>query len=82
MLEKADPGEEIETGWTGVDSAYRGRGIGQAMKIRAIEYAKANNHPIIWTTINSLNESSMAINKAFGFQRELAWVYYTKVLRS
>lgn len=81
MLEDEDPGEEIETGWTGIRQDYRGQGLSMALKLRVIEYANANNHPIIWTTTNSLNYPMMIINERLGFERDVAWVYYTKIFR-
>ncbi|MEM7033216.1 MAG: GNAT family N-acetyltransferase [Chloroflexota bacterium] len=81
VIEKEDPGEEVDTGWTGVRKDYRGRGLALALKLKVIEYAKEKGHPIIWTTNNSLNYPMMAINQKIGYERDIAWVYYRKFFR-
>ena len=58
----------IHTGWTGVDRPYRKKGMAMAMKLAAIEYAKAR--PVI-TTIRTDNHETnwmYQINLKLGFR--------------
>lgn len=53
---------------TGVDEAYRGRGIAQALKVLAIRWAKAYGADYIRTNNNSENAPMLAINRKLGYQ--------------
>ncbi|MCB0109676.1 MAG: GNAT family N-acetyltransferase, partial [Caldilineaceae bacterium] len=52
---------------TGVDEAYRGRGIAQALKVLAIRWAKAYGADYIRTNNNSENAPMLAINRKLGY---------------
>lgn len=53
---------------TGVDEAYRGRGIAQALKVLAIRWAKAFGADYIRTNNNSENAPMLAINHKLGYE--------------
>lgn len=53
---------------TGVDKAYRGRKIAQALKLLAIQYAQSSGAVYIRTHNNSLNAPMLAINRKLGYQ--------------
>ncbi|MFN8531007.1 MAG: GNAT family N-acetyltransferase [Anaerolineae bacterium] len=61
---------------TGVDRAYRGRGIAQALKLLGIRYARGQQVDRIHTNNDSSNEPMLAINRKFGYQPEpgLFWI--------
>ncbi|MEZ4711576.1 MAG: GNAT family N-acetyltransferase [Caldilineaceae bacterium] len=53
---------------TGVDEAYRGRGIAQALKVLAMRWAKAYGADYIRTNNNSENAPMLAINRKLSYQ--------------
>lgn len=65
---------------TGVDEAYRGRGIAQALKVLAICWAKAYGADHIRTHNNSENAPMLAINRKLGYQPEPGVYTLTKQL--
>lgn len=52
---------------TGVLKEYRGRGIAQALKVKAIDYAKKNGAKYIRTHNNSKNLPMLAVNRKLGY---------------
>lgn len=65
---------------TAVLREERGKGIATAMKLRAIEYAKAQGLREIRTWNASINRPMLAINEALGFVRQPAWITLGKDL--
>lgn len=64
---------EEQTGFTlisGVDAAYRNRKIMQALKLRAINYARAKGATRVVTHVETVNAPMRAINRKFGFVEE------------
>lgn len=61
---------------TGVDRAYRGRGIAQALKLLAVRFALRHGVDYIRTNNDSANEIMLAINRKFGYVSEpgLFWI--------
>jgi RimJ/RimL family protein N-acetyltransferase len=55
---------------TGVDRAYRGRGIAQALKLLSIRCARSYGARYIRTNNDSHNEPMLAINRKLGYQPE------------
>jgi ribosomal protein S18 acetylase RimI-like enzyme len=53
---------------TGVDPAYRGRKIAQALKLLTIQYAQECGASYIRTHNNSNNQPMLAINRKLGYQ--------------
>ncbi|MBU2666543.1 GNAT family N-acetyltransferase [Actinoplanes bogorensis] len=53
--------------FTGVDRAYRGRGIATALRRATINYALAVGAPTLETHNDSTNAPMLAINRAFGY---------------
>lgn len=53
---------------TGVDRAYRGRGIALALKLKAIAFARAYGADTIRTSNDSENEPMLAINRKLGYK--------------
>lgn len=60
--------DAMEQGLTGVDRAYRGRKIAQALKLLTIRYAKACGATRLNTGNDSRNAPMLAINRKFGYQ--------------
>jgi GNAT superfamily N-acetyltransferase len=73
--------EELETGYTGVDREYRGRGIALALKLQAIAYARDHGYRFIRTDSSAANERMLAINAALGFVPTLTRITYELGLR-
>ena len=57
-------------GLTGVKPQYRRLGIGLAMKIRGIAYAKANGYTLIMAENDAKNIPMLAMNERLGFVRK------------
>jgi len=55
---------------SGVDAAYRDRKIMQALKLRAINYARAKGATRVVTNVETVNAPMRAINQKFGFVEE------------
>jgi mycothiol synthase len=55
-------------GYTGVDRAYRGRGIAKALKLRTVEWASRNGIDSLYTGNDIENYPMLAINIALGYQ--------------
>lgn len=53
--------------FTGVEAAYRGRGIGSALKRASIAYALDTGAAYLLASNDSTNAPMLAINKAFGY---------------
>ncbi len=75
--EGADP-TVIHQQLTGVLRDERGKGIAMALKLKTVEYARANGFLQIRTWNDSLNRPMLAINEALGFVREPAWITFGK----
>lgn len=71
----------LETGYTGVEREFRGRGIARALKLRAIAYARDNGYRFIQTDSSASNERMLAINAALGFAPTSTRVTYELGLR-
>jgi RimJ/RimL family protein N-acetyltransferase len=72
--------EGVETGYTAVDSEYRGRGIARALKLRTIEWASDQGYRYIETDTNAGNEPMIGLNRSLGFEAEPARITYELVL--
>ena len=66
-------------GFTGVLRAYRGRGVAQALKLKAADYARSRGATAIRTHNDSTNAPMLAINRKFGYRPEPG---YFKMLRT
>jgi GNAT superfamily N-acetyltransferase len=73
--------DDLETGLTGVLREYRRRGIALALKLCAIEYARAHGRRVIRTENNTGNRGMLAINERLGFVKQPPWLFMRKVLR-
>jgi len=65
---------DLHTGLTGVRRAWRRKGIALALKLRAIEYARAVGADNIRTGNETGNIGMLAINERLGFVRQPAWL--------
>jgi mycothiol synthase len=81
QLYKAEDGEHLETGLTGVRRDYRRKGVALAMKIKGIEYAKSINAPEIRTGNESNNRAMLSINEMLGFVKQPIWIDFVKTFK-
>lgn len=65
---------------TGVMRAYRGQHIAQALKLRAISYAQAQQMPLLRTFNDSANLPILAINRKLGYQPEPGFFFIRAAL--
>lgn len=72
----------VETGLTGVRRSHRRRGIALALKLRALDYARAQGYRKVKTWNERGNEGMLAINEALGFVRQPAWITYALALQA
>lgn len=63
---------------TGVDAAYRGRGVAMALKRRTIEYARSKGYRRISTWVESNNPSMLEVNRKLGFARVGGLIIFEK----
>jgi GNAT superfamily N-acetyltransferase len=67
---------------TGVDRAYRGRKIAQALKLLTIRFARTYGAAAIRTDNDSTNHPMLAINRKLGYQPQPGWYRLLKQLDS
>ncbi len=60
--------DAAENDYTGVASTHRGRGIAQALKLRAIAWARQHGVRWFYTSSELRNTPMLAINKRLGYQ--------------
>jgi GNAT superfamily N-acetyltransferase len=70
-----------EVGLTGVRSEHRRQGVGLALKLRTIKYAREHGYEAIETGSDTTNEAILALNDRVGFQKTYAWVTFEKTGR-
>jgi mycothiol synthase len=76
-LERLPDGlDTLEAGYTAVHPDHRRRGIALALKLRAIEHARAHGYRAIKTHNNAINTGMRAINTALGFRPGPAMVTF------
>jgi len=71
-----DAPDTLEPGYTAVHPAHRRRGIALALKLRAIEHARAHGYRSITTHSNAINAGMLALNTALGFRPGPAMVTF------
>ena len=75
--------EHSTIGWTditGVAREYRGQGVALALKLKALEVAKARGCTLILTENHEDNAPMRAINKKLGFTPDAPGVTYVKTI--
>jgi mycothiol synthase len=74
----SDKGVSLYQGLTGVKPQYRRQGIGLAMKIRAIAYARATGHTLIMAENDAKNRQMLAMNERLGYVRKPELITFEK----
>ncbi len=73
--------EEAYNLFTGVDEAYRGRKLAQAVKAQALLFARdVLGVKLVRTNHNALNEPMIAIDRKFGYVQSPGYFYMRKYL--
>ncbi|MBL8096861.1 MAG: GNAT family N-acetyltransferase [Anaerolineales bacterium] len=76
-----DPDNHVlQGGLLGVRRAYRGRGIGLAMQLRGIAYARAHGFPTLKTCTAVQNGPMQAMFNKLGYRRDPEWLQCQKNL--
>ena len=58
----------LQQSWTGVLPAYQQRGIGTALKVLGVGYARQNGYAFIDTALRTSNVASQALSRRVGFR--------------
>lgn len=74
----SEKGISLFQGLTGVKPQYRRQGIGLAMKIRCIAYAKATGHSLIMAENDAKNIPMLTMNEKLGFERKPDLITFEK----
>jgi len=61
-------GGRLRQSWTGVHPDYRRLGIGTALKVITIRYARAHRYEVIVTSMRGGNEASERMSRSVGFR--------------
>ncbi len=69
MSQVSLPARDAFSQMTGVLPAYRGRGIGQALKLLSIRFAKQNGQRSLKTFNDATNAPMIAVNEKLGFRQ-------------
>jgi GNAT superfamily N-acetyltransferase len=78
VLWKRQADDHLDTGFTGVRRKYRRLGIAMALKLRAVEYARSVDCPVLRTDNATSNRPMLAINEALGFEKQPVWISLAK----
>ena len=78
VLWKREADDHLDTGFTGVRRKYRRGGIAMALKLRALEYARAVGCPVVRTDNATTNRAMLSINEALGFEKQPVWISLAK----
>lgn len=68
VYNEPDNPDEMFNGYTGVNSAYRGRKIALALKLLTIRYARKHGAKTVKTENDARNAPMLAINQKLGYQ--------------
>jgi GNAT superfamily N-acetyltransferase len=79
IVSKLDSGG-LYNGFTGVERAYRGRGLALALKVKALQWARATGAPYIRTNNHSVNKPMLAVNQKLGYKPEPGYFLLEKRL--
>ncbi len=67
-------GERAWNAITGVEPAFRGRGIARALKTRAALYAQERGALVLETEMSAANEAMRRLNRSLGYREQPGYV--------
>ena len=73
--------DTLHVGFTGTARTHRGRGLATELKLRAVDYARANGFRYLATGNDAANRPIRAINERLGFRTEFTRILGEKELR-
>lgn len=73
----AEP-ERLDIGLTGTRQAWRRRGLGLALKLRAMQVAQAAGYRELWTGNAGTNAPMLALNERLGFKPRPAYISFKR----
>lgn len=77
LVAAAEP-DALYCGLTGVHAAYRRRGIATALKLRAMDYARARGYTRIKTACAARNAAMRQLNAQLGFVEVGMWISFVR----
>ncbi len=80
-LWRTDENGVLDTGLTGTRREHRAKGLGLALKIAGLTWAKAHGYTQVRTWNEQNNTIMLEINARLGFQRQPVWIDYSLELR-
>ncbi len=75
---KSETSKDLYTGLIAVKSAYRGRKIATALKLKAMLFAQDYGSEAVYTDNDTNNVEMLKVNKKFGFEQLLVWLSMVK----
>ncbi|WP_424951350.1 N-acetyltransferase family protein [Deinococcus sp.] len=78
-LYRSSASRDLFIGLTGVRRPWRGLGVGKALKLRGLQYARKAGIPRVWTDNESGNAPILKVNEALGFVRKPAVLSMVRV---
>jgi len=81
LLKEPADDSVLTTDVTGVDPAFRRKGVATALKLHGIEFAKRAGYARIRTYNESTNRAMLSINERLGFRKLPGWIGFVRTFK-